>query len=116
MDKLHSEYNMVKQGGNTLGYKHTEESIEKMRSFILSEETLNRKRQSTANASASNRVGIVIEDVEKKDKWEYNSLTEAGRELGVYKAAVSKALLNNTLIKTSSLKNKKIESCYSLNG
>lgn len=99
MDNLQPEYNIVKTAGSTLGYKHTEESLEKMRNFVLSEEVLARKRLSTENATASRRVAIIVEDTKTNEKSEYVSLTEAGEALGVSKAAASQALLNNRLIK-----------------
>jgi len=98
LDNLQPEYNIVKTAGSTLGYKHTEESLEKMRNFVLSEEVLARKRLSTVNATASRKVAIIVEDIETNEKSEYVSLTEAGEALGVSKAAVSQALLNNRLI------------------
>jgi hypothetical protein len=98
LDNLRPEYNIVKTAGSTLGYKHTEESLEKMRNFVLSEEVLARKRLSTVNATASRKVAIIVEDIETNEKSEYVSLTEAGEALGVSKAAVSQALLNNRLI------------------
>ena len=36
MDKFKPDYNIVEVAGSTLGYKHTEESLKKMRDFILS--------------------------------------------------------------------------------
>jgi hypothetical protein len=53
LDNLKPQYNIVETAGSTLGYKHTEESIEKMRNFVLSEEVIARKRLATANATAS---------------------------------------------------------------
>jgi hypothetical protein len=53
LDNLKPQYNIVETAGSTLGYKHTEESIEKMRNFVLSEEVLARKRLATVNATAS---------------------------------------------------------------
>lgn len=99
MDNLKPEYNIVERAGSTLGYKHTEESLEKMRNFVLSEEVLAKKRLATANATASRRISILVEDIETNEKSEYASLTEAGEALGVSRAAMSQALLNNRLIK-----------------
>jgi hypothetical protein len=99
LDNLKPQYNIVETAGSTLGYKHTEESIEKMINFVLSDEVLARKRLATANATASRRISIIVEDIETNEKSEYISLVEAGEALGVSKAAVSQALLNNRLVK-----------------
>lgn len=99
LDNLNPQYNIVETAGSTLGYKHTEESIEKMRNFVLSDEVLARKRLATANATAARRISIIVEDIETNEKSEYVSLAEAGEALEVSRAAVSQALLNNRLIK-----------------
>lgn len=56
LDNLKPQYNIVETAGSTLGYKHTEESLEKMRNFVLSDEVLARKRLATENATASRRI------------------------------------------------------------
>jgi hypothetical protein len=99
LDNLKPQYNIVETAGSTLGYKHTEESIEKMRNFVLSDEVLARKRLATANATAARRISIIVVDIETNEKSEYISLAEAGEALGVSRAAASQALLNNRLIK-----------------
>jgi len=81
LDNLKPQYNIVEIAGSTLGYKHTEESIEKMRNFVLSEEVLAIKRLATANATASRRISIIVEDIETNEKSEYVSLSEAGKAL-----------------------------------
>lgn len=90
MDLLKPQYNIVEIAGSTLGYKHTPESLAKMRDFVLSDEVRNRKALSTVNATA-------VENIKTNDKSEYASLTDAGKALGVSKASVSQALLNNRL-------------------
>jgi hypothetical protein len=99
LDNLKPEYNIAEIAGSTLGYKHTSESLAKMRDFVLSEEVLEIKRQSTANATAAIRIAIVVEDTKTNEKTEYISLTEAGKALGVSRAAVSQALLSNRMLK-----------------
>lgn len=95
MDNLNPEYNIVKTAGSTLGYKHTEESLEKMRKFVLSVEALAKKRLSTVNATASRQIPIIVENIKTNEKSECISLAEAGKALGVSRAYVSQALLNN---------------------
>ncbi len=99
MDLFKPQYNIVETAGSTLGYKHTQESLEKMRDFILSDEVRDRKALSTENATAARRISIVVENIKTKVKQEYFSLTEAGYALGVSKSSVSQALINDRLIK-----------------
>jgi hypothetical protein len=99
MDTLKPQYNIVEIAGSTLGYKHTPESLAKMRDFVLSIEVRDRKALSTANATAARRIPILIENMETKVQQEYSSLIEAGSALGVSKALISQGLINNRLIK-----------------
>lgn len=99
MDKLKPDYNIAEIAGSTLGYKHTPESLEKMRNFVLSEEARQKKALSTANATAAIRIPIIVEDTLTNEKSEYISLVEAGKAIGVSRAAVSQALLNNRFLK-----------------
>lgn len=89
----------MEKAGSTLGYKHAPESLAKMRDFVLSAEVRDRKALSTTNATGARRISIVVENTETKVKQEYTSLTEAGYALGVSKASVSQALINDRLIK-----------------
>ena len=70
-----------------------------MRDFVLSDEVRNRKALSTVNATAARRISIIVKDIITNDKSEYASLTEADKALGVSRASVSQALLNNRLLK-----------------
>lgn len=99
MDLYKPQYNIVEKAGSTLGYKHTQESLDKMRNFILSDEVRNKKAISAANATAARKISVVVENIKTKVKQEYVSLTEAGYALGVSKASLSQALINNILIK-----------------
>lgn len=99
LDKLNPSYNIVKTAGSTLGYKHTPESLAKMREFVLSEEVRARKALATANATAARRIPNIVEDTQTNNKSEYISLEEAAKALGVSRAAASQALLKNRLIK-----------------
>ena len=108
LDLLKPEYNIAETAGSTLGYKHTDQSIAKMRDFVLSDEVKTRKALATNNATASRKVPIILEDINTKEMLEFTSLTEAGKALGVTKGAVSQALLNKRILsKTYSIKRKK---------
>lgn len=95
MDNLSPDYNIVEIAGSTLGYKHTPESLAKMKSIVLSEEVRQRKALSTVNATAAIRIPILVEDTKTNEIVEYISLAEAGIALGVSRAAVSQALLRD---------------------
>ena len=99
LDLIKPEYNIVEKAGSTIGYKHTEDSLAKMRNFVLSDEVRKRKASSTANASAANRVPILVENIKTNEVSEYISMTEASKVLGVHKNAVGQAISNNRLIK-----------------
>jgi hypothetical protein len=99
MDLVKPQYNIVETAGSTLGYKHTSESLAKMRDFVLSDEVRVRKALSTVNATAARKIAIIVENIETNDKSEYDSLTDAGKALGVSRASISQAILNNRLVK-----------------
>jgi len=68
LDNLKPEYNIAQVAGSTLGYKHTDESIAKMRDFVITDEVKIKKALATKNATDSRRVSIIVENVETKKK------------------------------------------------
>lgn len=70
LDNLKPEYNIAQTAGSTLGYKHTDESIAKMRNFVLSDEVKISKALAIKNATASRKVSILVEDINTKEKLE----------------------------------------------
>lgn len=108
LDKIKPEYNIVEKAGSRVGYKHTEDSLAKMRNFVLSDEVKKRKANSTTNASAANRVPIIVENIKTKENLEYISMTEASKVLGVHKNAVGQAISYNRLIKKTFRVTKKV--------
>ena len=82
LDNLKPQYNIVEKAGSTLGYKHTPEALVKMRNFVLSDEVRERKMLATANATASRRIPIIVENIKTNEKLEYVSLVEAGKAIG----------------------------------
>lgn len=99
MDILKPEYNIVETAGSTLGYKHTPESLAKMRDFVLSDEVRIRKALSTVNATAARKISILVKNIKTNEETVYNSLTDAGKALGVSKTAISQVLLSKRLLK-----------------
>ncbi len=63
LDDLMPEYNIAQIAGSTLGYKHTPESIAKMRDFVLSDEVRNLKAISTKNATAATRKSVSVTNI-----------------------------------------------------
>ena len=99
LDLIKPEYNIVKVAGSTVGYKHTSESLAKMRNFVLSEEVRSRKALSTAKASAVNKIVVLVKNTVTNDLSEYGSLSEAAKALGVTKSAISQAVLAKRPVK-----------------
>ena len=99
LDNSNPTYNIVKTAGSTLGYKHKEETIEKIRNFIFSDEVKKRKALSTTNATNARKLSVTVKNVKTNEIFTYDSLTSAGKALGVSKSAISQSIINSTLIK-----------------
>lgn len=99
LDLLKPEYNIVKTAGSTLGYKHTPESLIKMREFVLSDEVREKKVLAAVKAGAANRKSVLVENILTKEVTEYVSMTEAGVALGVHRNNIVYAVAKNGLIK-----------------
>ena len=98
LDKLKPVYNIVEKVGSTLGYKHTKETLQKMRDFVLSDEDLARKKLSTKNTNAARSISILVRNINTKELSEYKSMTETAKAIGVTKSAVSQALKGNKIV------------------
>jgi len=99
LDTLKPEYNIAEIAGSILGYKHSEESLKKMRNFILSDEVLAKKKLATKNAITARSIPIRVKNIKTNKISEYVSLSAASNVIGVTKSAISQALINNTIIK-----------------
>lgn len=99
MDALKPSYNIAQQAKSTSGYKHTPESLAKMREFVFSDEVKTRKALSTVNASQVNRIPLSIIDTLGNKSHSFHSLTEAANFLSVSKSAISLAISENRLLK-----------------
>lgn len=122
-DLLKPEYNVLKIAGSSLGYKHRDETIERMKSahlidekvrnnkikarlgFKVSEET---RLRNSAVATALIGIPVVVRNINTGEETEYINLTEAAKTktktLGVSRTAVKKALdLNKCIKKTFSI-------------
>ena len=70
-----------------------------MRDFVLNDEVRIRKALSTVNATAARKISILVKNIKTNKETIYDSLTDAGKTLGVSKTAISQALLSKRLIK-----------------
>lgn len=121
-DLLKPEYNILKIAGSSLGYKHRDETIERMKSahlidekvknnkikarlgFKVSEET---RLRNSAATTALIGIPVVVKNINTGEETEYINLTEAAKTLGVSRTAVKKALdLNKCINKTFSISRK----------
>lgn len=91
-------YNIAKIAGSTLGYKHSQESLNKMKNFVLTDQMRAKKVISAINASTFNRLAVNVKNIVTGESVDYVSLTEAANVLNVSRAAVSQAASKNTLI------------------
>jgi hypothetical protein len=107
LDILKPEYNILEIAGSTLGYKHSEESLKKMRNFILSDEVLAKKKLATKNATIARNIPIIVKNIKTNEISEYVSLSAASNAIGVTKSAISQALINNTIKKKTYILEKK---------
>lgn len=94
IDLLDPEYNICKTAGSSLGFKHSEETKEKLRvmSLNFSEET--KQKISQAQIGNTKRWGVGVGrveviDLETKESFIFTSMAEAGEMLGVTKQAIS---------------------------
>jgi group I intron endonuclease len=122
LDLLNPDYNILKKAGSTLGYKHSPETIAKLKGRKLSEETIaklkviSKSRIRTAEHKAklsehlkilhsnpehrerllkynqSKALRVEVLDTLNNEKTVYNSISEAGCSIGVTEAAVRRVL------------------------
>jgi len=108
-DLLNPEYNILKKSYSSLGYKHTEEALEKMKTVPrkkFSEETLNLLRDHLEKINLDKGFKIVVFDNSTKIAQTFDSIR---------KASVSTKLDTRNLVKIdSSLRGKSINSINDL--
>jgi hypothetical protein len=101
IDLLKPIYNIVKIAGSTLGYKHSNETKEKMKNLNISDEVRKVRLESIAKASEANKVKVLVVNIKTKEMIEYLSMTEAGKALGVKKETIGDAIKNKRVIHKS---------------
>nr|QDG01230.1 GIY-YIG endonuclease [Scytalidium sp.] len=106
-DTLKPEYNILKIAGSSLGFRHSEETIARMKSLHLLDDEIRKNRvlarlgktvsdESRAKISAAQTaligIAVVVKNINTDEEIEYSNLTEAAKAIGVSRTAVKKAL------------------------
>lgn len=121
-DLLKPEDNILKTAGSTLGFKHSQETINHMKTLHLLDEEVRKKRslarlgiklsdvtRAKLSAATTALIGIpvVVKNINTNEETEYINLTEAAKAIGVSRTAVKKALdLEKVLKKTYYIRKK----------
>lgn len=98
INSMKPEYNILKIAGNSLGYKHTPESIAKIRKDalgrIFSKETIGKMSEAAKSRWSTGQPGISLSilDLLNNNTTEYLSIAQAARELGLNPSSISKRI------------------------
>lgn len=98
------KYNILKTAGSSLGYRHTLDSLSKLRSRVVSEATLekmtNRVQTEQTKVKISNAIGIGVKviDVDKEVVTVYSSKKEAAAFLGTSDSTVGRYIKSGKLL------------------
>ena len=122
LDLLKPEYNILKIAGSSLGYRHREDTIERMKTLHLLDEEVKKNRIKARlgfKASDSTRlrnslattaligIPVTVKNINTGEQTEYINLTEAAKAIGVSRTAFKRALdLNKCIKKTYSVSKK----------
>lgn len=99
IDTLKPEYNLRKTVYSPLGYKHTPETILKLKTYKRSEETL--KKMRLAKQLSGNTILII--NILNNNIRKYPSLNSAARDLNVNKQMLHYCMKKNILLKDTFL-------------
>lgn len=106
-DTLKPEYNVLKIAGSGLGFRHSPETIARMKSIHLLNNEVRKSRvlarlgikvseESRAKISAAKTaligIPVVVKNINTNEEIEYINLTDAAKATGVSRTAVKKAL------------------------
>jgi hypothetical protein len=103
LDLYKPNYNTLKTAGSSLGYVHTEDTLAKMSSRIVSEATLDKMRQRVQSKETREKIrvaiGIPVEvvDIHKEEKRIFFSKKEAGEFLGIADTTVTRYIKSGKL-------------------
>jgi group I intron endonuclease len=67
IDSLTPEYNILKKAGSSLGYRHSEETLEKLKAFAVSPDNLERLKIFNASLAQKERIRIHTSSEEHKE-------------------------------------------------
>lgn len=110
LDLLKPDYNILKNAGSPLGYKHSEEAKAKMRGpRIRSLEHTLKLKEHIDRLNSKTSITIEVRDIEKDTKIEYASIRLTCRELKCADVTVKQYLDTNKLFR-----NRYIFSCSAL--
>lgn len=115
IDTLKPEYNILKRAGSTLGYKHTEETLAKLRGRVFSPETIEKMKNKVFTEEHRKNLGIamkaavsefnvatkgvkvVVFNTETKTLVEYLSIRSAANALGAHMETIRRCIKANKL-------------------
>jgi group I intron endonuclease len=100
LDLLKAEYNILKNAGSSFGFKHSAETLAKMRKRKLSEEHKAKisealKGENHPKGAVSPSQQIEVFDIKNNTTITYNSISEAARALNFPPAIISTYFKNN---------------------
>jgi hypothetical protein len=84
------EYNLIKTAGSWTGFKHSEETLAKMRGRKRSDETITRMVTAQPNV-----IPVEVTDLETNVTTSYDSLRRAGEVLGINHSTLRYYIKNN---------------------
>lgn len=82
LDKLEPDYNLLKQAGSLLGFKHTEETIAKFKARTRTEQQKTKHLELLKSLHKKQSVSIEVLDLERGITTIYSSINELARFLG----------------------------------
>jgi group I intron endonuclease len=104
IDLLKQKYNILKTAGSSLGFKHSEETWNKMSTAhggkILSKETKAKIAAAHLGKAKIERVGkpsqrILVIDILRNESQEFESISAVANHLDIRHSTISKYLINN---------------------
>jgi hypothetical protein len=104
LDTYTPKYNTLKIAGSSLGYKHTEDSINKLKSRIVSEKTLSKMRNRIQSiftrAKISKAIGIPVQviDTHNEETLLFFSKKEASLYIGTSDSTINRYIKSGKLL------------------